>query len=94
MTLLASTLWPGLAGALLLGICIGALMGLPRGRASLISAASLVALLAILGGLAVSQTVPGQAGLWVDTALLMLATYLAGCLAGGAGHRLTRPARP
>ncbi|GEP09367.1 hypothetical protein [Methylobacterium gnaphalii] len=93
MTLLVSALWPGLAGALLLGACIGALTGLPRERASLIAAASLVVALAVLGGLTVSQTVPGQAGLWVETATLMLAAYLVGCLAGGAGHRLRRRAR-
>ncbi|GLS44709.1 hypothetical protein [Methylobacterium brachythecii] len=93
MTILVSALWPGLAGALLLGACIGALTGLPRGRPSLIASASLLGLLAVLGGLAVAQVVPGQAGLWVETALPMLAAYLAGCLAGGTGRLLRRPAR-
>ncbi|GJE55405.1 hypothetical protein [Methylobacterium thuringiense] len=86
MTLLVSTLWPGLAGALLLGACIGAVMGLPRDRFALAAAAIPFALLAILSALALLQTVPGQPGLWVETATLMLAAYLAGCLAGGAGR--------
>lgn len=91
MTILVFTLWPGLAGALLLGVCIGAIIGLPRDRFGLLAAAIPFALLAILAGLTILQTVPGQAGLWVETASLMLATYLAGCLAGGTGRLVAKP---
>ncbi|TXN19546.1 hypothetical protein FV217_20925 [Methylobacterium sp. WL9] len=59
---------------------------LPRDRFALAAAAIPFALLAILSALALLQTVPGQPGLWVETATLMLAAYLAGCLAGGAGR--------
>ncbi len=86
MTILVSALWPGLAGALLLGLCIGAIMGLPRDRFGLLAAAIPFALLAILAGLALLEVVPEQAGLWIETGTLMLAAYLAGCLAGGGGR--------
>lgn len=86
MMLLASGLWPGLAAALLLGTCVGALTGLPRERFGLAGAALSSGLLAGLAGLALLDTVPGQAGLWVETAALMLGAYLAGCLAGGVGQ--------
>lgn len=90
MTILVSALWPGLAGALLLGACIGAILGLPRERFALIAAAIPFAMLAVLAGLGILQTVPGQAGLWVETAALMLGAYLAGCLAGGVGRLAAR----
>ncbi|WP_244612396.1 hypothetical protein [Methylobacterium haplocladii] len=88
--ILVSGLWPGLAGALLLGACIGAIMGLPRERFGFISAGISFAMLAILAGIALLQTVPGLAGLWVETASLMLGAYLLGCLVGGAGQMVAK----
>ena len=88
MILLATNLWPGLAAALLLGLCIGALVGLPRGRFGLITAALPVAALAALVTLSVLALVPGEAGLKVETGALMLGAYLGGCTLGGIGRAL------
>lgn len=86
MTLLAIGLWPGLAAALVLGLCAGGLTGLPRDRAGLLALGLLGGLLALLAGLATLETVPGQTGLWIETAAIMLAVYLAGCFLGGLGR--------
>jgi len=86
VSVLLTSLWPALSVALLLGLVAGGLSGLPRDRIGLAVAICLVIALAILSGLALSERVPGLAGLWVETATLMLATYLAGCALGGIGR--------
>lgn len=90
MTLLVSGLWPGLAAALLLGLCVGALTGLPRERLSYASAAILAGVLGVLGVLIMRESIPGEAGLWVESAAVMLSVYLAGCVIGGLGRRIAR----
>lgn len=92
MSLLLAALWPGLAATLLLGMLVGALTGLPRERVSAAVAVGLAVMLAILAGLSLTGQVPGEAGLWVEAATLLLAGYLAGCLLGGTGRLLVRPA--
>lgn len=84
MILLLAGLWPGLAGALVLGLAVGAIGGPPRGRALplALGGAALV-----LAGLALARVVPGVAGLWLEAAALMLPAYLAGC---GLGSLLRR----
>ena len=86
MSLLLSGLWPGLAAALLLGLLVGALTGRPRDRLGLALAAVPAVVLAVLSGLAITEFLPGETGLWVETAALMLAAYLAGCALGGVGR--------
>ncbi|WP_336485582.1 hypothetical protein [Methylobacterium nigriterrae] len=85
MTLLLSGLWPGLAGALLLGLAVGRLTGMPRAVALGLGLGTAAACLA---GVAVAGLVPGRAGLWVDSAALMLGVYLGGCLCGATARRL------
>ena len=92
MMLLVHGLWPGLAAAALLGLCVGGITGLPRGRLGLAIVALLGGTLAILAVLAWLGTVPGETGLWIESAALMLAAYLTGCLAGGIGRRFSRRA--
>lgn len=88
MNLLLETLWPGLAAALALGLAVGALAGLPRGRWTLAGAGALALVLAALAGLAGFGVVAGRSGLRVEIAASILAAYLAGCGIGGLGRRL------
>ncbi len=90
MNLLLSGLWPGLAVASLLGLCVGALTGLPRERLAYAAAAMLATVLAVLAILALRESVLGEPGLWVESAAAMLAAYLAGCLIGGCGRLVAR----
>ncbi|WP_236960902.1 hypothetical protein [Methylobacterium durans] len=85
--LLVSGVWPGLAGALGLGLGCGFVGGWPRGLATglgLLSAASL------LGAAALAGLVPGVGGFWVESAALMLWTYLGGCVLGALTKRARR----
>lgn len=82
MMLLA--IWPGLAGAVGLGGIVGLLSGWPESRAvplGLVGGALALALLAVL------RIVPGQPGLWLELAAMMLPLYLAGCALGALGNR-------
>lgn len=91
MTLLLSSLWPGLAAALLLGLAIGWSCGTPRGRAVPLG---LAALSLSLIGLAAAGAVPGLAGLWTESAALLLLAYTSACALGGAGRSLRRASVP
>jgi len=84
-------LWPGLAAALALGLGLGALAGFPRTRATQLGAALPLLALAVIVGLALTDTVPGRAGLRVEIAALVLAAYLVGCGIGALGRTLARP---
>ena len=91
MIVLLNALWPGLAGALGLGLCAGWLGGWPRGLATglgLLTAASL------LGAVALAGLVPGRAGFWTESAALMLWCYLGGCALGAAAGRMRASASP
>lgn len=85
MTLLLAFLWPGLAGALALGLVVGWLSGLPRG---VLAPAVLALAMLALWGAALSGLAPGRAGLWIESAAAMLPVYVAGCLAGVLLRRL------
>lgn len=89
MSLLVISLWPALAAALGLGLAVGALAGFPRERRTAVAAMLPTLVLAGLAGLAVLGTAPGRAGLWVETAALLLAAYLVGCLLGALGRTLS-----
>lgn len=88
MILLLSGLWPGLFSALGLGLAVGWASGPPRGPA--IPAALGLAMLA-LAGLALGGIVSGPPGLWLESATLMLAAYVAGCGFGALGRALSAP---
>ncbi|AWB21861.1 hypothetical protein DA075_13790 [Methylobacterium currus] len=95
MPILVAIAWPGLLAALLIGASTGRWAGLPAGRGPRL-AAGFVVLLALAAGAAALAglapgpfTVPGREGFWLETAALMLAFYLAGCVLGAA---LTRRA--
>ena len=63
MSLLLATLWPGLAGGLLLGMAVGALAGLPSTRWQRRTAAALALTVAALSTLAMTGRVTGWGGL-------------------------------
>ena len=90
MTLVLSSLWPMLAAALVLGLVVGALTGLPRSGLALTAAGLLLAGLAILSCLATLRTMPGAPGLWTESGALLLGAYLVGCALGGLGRSLSR----
>lgn len=93
MMVLAERLWPAIAVAGVLGLLLTAFIG--RGRSSL-SASRLVAGLALaaLAGAGVVVwlgIVPGRPGLWVETAVLVLAAYAAGSVFGALIRRALAP---
>ncbi|MGU3540046.1 hypothetical protein [Methylobacterium sp. A54F] len=81
-------MWPGTAGAFALGLLAGWLTGF--GHPAAIAGLLLAAL--GLGLTAVSGLVVGVAGLWIESAALMLPAYLAGAAAGALALRLAEPA--
>ncbi|KMO19510.1 hypothetical protein [Methylobacterium platani] len=88
MLLLASVAWPGLLAALLIGAGTGWWAGPPTTTGARLSAAA-VALLAVAAGAAAlaglvlkGLAVPGREGFRLETAALMLAAYLVGCVLG------------
>lgn len=88
MIALAAALWPGLAGALVLGALVGFVTGLPRERMALAAALTLLVTLAVLAGLILAGHAAGDAGLWIEAAALMLTAYLTGCLSGALSRRI------
>ena len=79
MIALLSALWPGLAGAFVLGLAVGGLTGFPKRRAIPVG---LLGAVLVLAGLAQSGLLAGDVGLSVEAAALMLPAYLGGCLSG------------
>jgi hypothetical protein len=87
---LAHQIWPALAAAFVLGLAFGGLSRVEGGLAaprSRIALGVLLIALAALGLSAALDLVPGRPGLWLDSAVLHLALYLAGC---GLGWLLSR----
>ncbi|MEH3145945.1 MAG: hypothetical protein PGN34_11495 [Methylobacterium frigidaeris] len=84
MTILLAALWPALLTALLIGGATGFWAGLPAGGLSRVAAVTVAGLALVAAGLALSGIVPGRAGLWIESAGILLPAYLAGCLIGGA----------
>ena len=85
MTPLLSVIWPGLAGAGVLGLVVGALAGWPDRYAVPLG---LFVLSGLLAAAAIAGFVPGLPGLWVETAALILPAYGTGCTLGAVGRRL------
>ncbi len=83
MSPLLTTLWPGLAGALALGLAVGFLAGWPRSRTVSFVLSGLTLGLILL---ATAQAVPGLPGFWIEAAAVMLPCYIAGCALGALGN--------
>ena len=90
MSFLALHLWPALAAAFVAGLAAGAFGTAARpmsrsGRARV--AVTAVAFAAAIAA-AWRQALPGEAGLWLDGGVLMVAAYVAGCAVGWVPSRL------
>ena len=83
MEYLATFHWGWLLASLLLGLAMGWIAVVHRGRgvSSLVSR-WLAGLAAALVAAALARAIPGRPGYWLDLGLLMFAAYLAGCAVG------------
>lgn len=80
MLYLATFLWGWLMGAFLLGLGMGWIAVVRRGKVvSRVLAQRIAVLVAVLIGIALARVVPGRFGFWLDLALVMFAFYLVGC---------------
>lgn len=83
MPYLLSFHWGWLAGALLLGLAMGWIAVVHRGRSTSKTVARWLSVLAVaLVAAAIARVIPGRAGYWLDLWLIMFACYLAGCVVG------------
>jgi len=83
MVYLATFYWGWLLASLLLGLAIGWIAVVHRGRSvSKLLARWLALLVAALVAAALARVVPGRPGYWLDLGLIMFALYLAGCAVG------------
>jgi hypothetical protein len=83
MTYLAMFHWGWLLGALLLGLAVGWIAVVHRGRGvSKATSRWLAVLVAALVAVALARVIPGRPGYWLDLGLMMFALYLAGCAVG------------
>ncbi|GEC15136.1 hypothetical protein [Nitrobacter winogradskyi] len=83
MVYLAGFHWVWLVISLLLGLAMGWIAVVHRGRGvSSLTARWLAAMLLALIVLAVMHVVPGRFGYWLDLGLVMLGVYLGGCAVG------------
>ena len=75
--------WGWLLASLLLGLAMGWIAVVHRGRGVSKYVARWLALLAAaLVAVAVSRILPGRPGYWLDLLLIMFVPYLAGCAVG------------
>jgi hypothetical protein len=83
MAYLATIHWGWLLGSLLLGLAVGWIAVVLRGRGvSTMTARGLWLLMVILAAAALARVVPGRFGYWLDLFLVMFALYLIGCAVG------------
>jgi hypothetical protein len=83
MAYLVAFHWGWLLAALVLGFCMGWVAVVTRARAvSNRWALILSVVAAVLVALALTQTIPGRFGYWLDLLLIMFAPYLLGCVIG------------
>jgi len=83
MAYLLSFHWGWLVGALLLGLAMGWISVVQRGKGtSKVTARWSAVLAAALVGAALARVVPGRFGYWLDLGLTMFGCYLIGCLIG------------
>jgi len=80
---LAALYWGWLLAALLLGLAMGWIAVVHRGRvvSKPIARASAIVVAALVAA-AVGRIIPGRPGYWLDLGLIMFALYLAGCAVG------------
>jgi hypothetical protein len=77
--------WGWLLGSLLLGLAVGWIAVVHRGRGvSKVLSRWLAALALVLVAAALARVVPGRPGYWLDLGLVMFACYLAGCTLGSS----------
>ena len=83
MLYLAMFLWGWLLGAFLLGLGMGWIAVVRRGKVvSRALAQKLSALAVVLIGVSLAKLVPGRFGYWLDLGLALFAFYLVGCAIG------------
>lgn len=83
MAYLVTFHWGWLLASLLLGLAMGWIAVVQRGRGvSKTLARWLAGLAAALVAAAVARVIPGRTGYWLDLGLVMFAVYLAGCAVG------------
>jgi hypothetical protein len=83
MAFLVTFHWGWLLASLLLGLAMGWIAVVQRGRGvSKRTSQWLAVLAAALVAAALARVVPGRPGYWLDLGLIMLAVYLAGCAVG------------
>jgi hypothetical protein len=75
--------WGWLLASLLLGLAMGWIAVVHRGRGvSGLAASWLAALAAALVAVALTRVLPGRPGYWLDLGLIMFTPYLVGCAVG------------
>jgi hypothetical protein len=83
MAYLVTFHWGWLTASLLLGLAMGWIAVVHRGRSvSKRMSWWLAALAAALVAAALARVIPGRPGYWLDLGLMMFAPYLAGCAVG------------
>jgi hypothetical protein len=83
MAYLVTFHWGWLLASLLLGLAMGWIAVVQRGRGvSKRISRWLAVLAAALVAAALARVVPGRPGYWLDLGLIMLTVYLAGCAVG------------
>jgi hypothetical protein len=83
MAYLAIFHWGWLLASLLLGLAVGWIAVVHRGRGvSKVTSRWLALLVAALAAAALARVIPGRPGYWLDLGLIMFALYLAGCAVG------------
>jgi hypothetical protein len=83
MAYLVTFHWGWLLASLLLGLAMGWIAVVHRGRGvSKLMSRWLAALAAALVASALARVIPGRPGYWLDLGLIMFAAYLAGCAVG------------
>jgi len=85
MSYLASFLWGWLLAAFLLGLFMGWIAVVHRGRTlSGDMMRRILIVLLVVVGVALGRALPGRAGYWLDLGLVMFALYVVGCAIGSA----------
>lgn len=75
--------WGWLAGAGVLGLVMGWIGGVHRGRGLSKRGLQIAALILVVAiGCAIARIVPGRAGYWLDLGLALFAVYILGCTIG------------
>lgn len=83
MVYLAAVSWGWLLGSFLLGLGMGWIAVVRRGKTvSPVLARWLAALVALLIAVALAKLIPGRFGYWLDLGLVMFGFYLIGCAIG------------